>query len=183
MEGNSAKGKYAALIGCTLMLTIVYMSLTSWSVAVNELSKTFDLSAPLIQAGTSMQIAGYVIGGFIEGKLKSFHRRYRRVYHRVGAYSYRKQLLHHSVAEIRSGLRMHGSAHQSRCQLMVPYKGERSCSRDPAGSYRRRLGFRRIRWRYTHAYNGMEERFLGDRRYIHHRSDNILCYGQSSSSS
>lgn len=69
MEGNSAKGKYAALIGCTLMLTIVYMSLTSWSVAVNELSKTFDLSAPLIQAGTSMQIAGYVIGGFIEGKL------------------------------------------------------------------------------------------------------------------
>ena len=69
MEGNSAKGKYAALIGCTHMLTIVYMSLTSWSVAVNELSKTFDLSAPLIQAGTSMQIAGYVIGGFIEGKL------------------------------------------------------------------------------------------------------------------
>ena len=69
MEGNSAKGKYAALIGCTLMLTIVYMSLTSWSVAVNELSKTFDLSAPLIQAGPSMQIAGYVIGGFIEGKL------------------------------------------------------------------------------------------------------------------
>lgn len=69
MESNSAKGKYAALIGCTLMLTIVYMSLTSWSVAVNELSKTFDLSAPLIQAGTSMQIAGYVIGGFIEGKL------------------------------------------------------------------------------------------------------------------
>ncbi len=69
MEGNSAKGKYAALIGCTLMLTIVYMSLTSWSVAVNELSKTFDLSAPLIQAGTSMQIAGYVIGGFSEGKL------------------------------------------------------------------------------------------------------------------
>ena len=35
MEGNSAKGKYAALIGCTLMLTIVYMSLTSWSVAVS----------------------------------------------------------------------------------------------------------------------------------------------------
>lgn len=69
MESTSAKGKYAALIGCTLMLTIVYMSLTSWSVAVNELSKTFNLSAPLIQAGTSMQIAGYVIGGFIEGKL------------------------------------------------------------------------------------------------------------------
>ena len=69
MERNSAKGKYAALVGCTLMLTIVYMALTSWSVAVNELSTTFDLSAPLIQAGSSMLIAGYVIGGFIEGKL------------------------------------------------------------------------------------------------------------------
>ena len=63
------KGKYAALIGCTLMLTIVYMSLTSWSVAVNELASDFNLSAPLIQAGSSMLIAGYVIGGFIEGKL------------------------------------------------------------------------------------------------------------------
>lgn len=64
-------GKYSALIGCTLMLTIVYMSLTSWSVAVNELADTFSLTAPLIQAGTSMQIAGYAIGGFIEGKMIS----------------------------------------------------------------------------------------------------------------
>ena len=56
------KGKYAALIGCTLMLTIVYMSLTSWSVAVNELASDFNLSAPLIQAGSSMLIAGYVSG-------------------------------------------------------------------------------------------------------------------------
>ncbi len=63
------KGKYAALIGCTLMLAVVYMSLTSWSVAVNELASDFNLSAPLIQAGSSMLIAGYVIGGFIEGKL------------------------------------------------------------------------------------------------------------------
>ncbi len=69
MENSSVKGKYSALIGCTLMLTIVYMSLTSWSVAVNELAETFDLSTPLIQAGASMLIAGYVIGGFIEGKL------------------------------------------------------------------------------------------------------------------
>lgn len=47
------------------------MSLTSWSVAVNELADTFSLTAPLIQAGTSMQIAGYAIGGFIEGKMIS----------------------------------------------------------------------------------------------------------------
>lgn len=77
MEKNAARGKYAALIGCTLMLTIVYMSLTSWSVAVNELATTFDLSTPLIQAGSSMLIAGYVIGGFIEGKL-------------IGKYGWRK---------------------------------------------------------------------------------------------
>lgn len=66
---SNNKGKYSALIGCTLMLTIVYMSLTSWSVAVNELATAFNLSTPLIQAGSSMLIAGYVIGGFIEGKL------------------------------------------------------------------------------------------------------------------
>ncbi len=66
---TKSNGKYSALIGCTLMLTIVYMSLTSWSVAVNELADTFNLSTPLIQAGSSMLIAGYVIGGFIEGKL------------------------------------------------------------------------------------------------------------------
>ena len=70
-------GKYAALIGCTLMLTIVYMSPTSWSVAVNELASYFNLSSPLIQAGSSMLIAGYVIGGFIEGKI-------------IGKYGWRK---------------------------------------------------------------------------------------------
>ena len=72
MNSSTTKGgKYSALIGCTLMLTIVYMSLTSWSVAVNELADTFSLTAPPIQAGTSMQIAGYAIGGFIEGKMIS----------------------------------------------------------------------------------------------------------------
>ncbi len=77
MERNTGKGKYSALIGCTLMLTIVYMSLTSWSVAVNELATAFNLTTPLIQAGSSMLIAGYVIGGFIEGKL-------------IGKYGWRK---------------------------------------------------------------------------------------------
>lgn len=71
MNSKTKGGKYSALVGCTLMLTIVYMSLTSWSVAVNELAVTFNLTAPLIQAGTSMQIAGYAIGGFIEGKMIS----------------------------------------------------------------------------------------------------------------
>ncbi len=65
---TNRQGKYAALLGSTLMLTIVYMSLTSWSVAVNELALAFDLSGIQIQAGASLLIAGYAIGSFVEGK-------------------------------------------------------------------------------------------------------------------
>ena len=72
-QSQTKGGKLSALIGCTLMLSIVYMSLTSWSVAVNELASAFSLTTPMIQAGSSMQIAGYVIGGFIEGKLIAKH--------------------------------------------------------------------------------------------------------------
>lgn len=63
------RGQWMALIGCTLMLSIVYMSLTSWSVAVPELTEAFNLSSIMVQAGSSVLIAGYVIGGFVEGKL------------------------------------------------------------------------------------------------------------------
>ena len=76
-NSTNTKGKYSALAGCTLMLSIVYMSLTSWSIAVNELADAFNLSTSLIQAGSSMLIAGYVIGGFVEGKL-------------IGKYGWRK---------------------------------------------------------------------------------------------
>lgn len=65
---DKRKGKYSSLIGCSLMLSIVYMSLTSWSVAVNELASSFHLSTPLIQAGSAMLVAGYAISGFFEGK-------------------------------------------------------------------------------------------------------------------
>ena len=58
-NSTNTKGKYSALAGCTLMLSIVYMSLTSWSIAVNELADAFNLSTSLIQAGSSMLIAGY----------------------------------------------------------------------------------------------------------------------------
>ncbi len=51
------------------MLSLVYMSLTSWSVAVNELAAAFSLSTPLIQAGSSLLIAGYAIGSFFEGRM------------------------------------------------------------------------------------------------------------------
>ncbi|MGI5952019.1 MAG: MFS transporter [Brooklawnia sp.] len=68
LTGTSRGGKIAALIGCTLMLSIVYMSLTSWSVAVNELARDFDLSPIMIQMGSSSLIAGYAIGSFVSGK-------------------------------------------------------------------------------------------------------------------
>lgn len=61
-------GKYAALTGCTLMLSLVYMSLTSWSVAVNELAHAFGLTSAWIQAGSAALIAGYAIGGFFQGR-------------------------------------------------------------------------------------------------------------------
>ena len=61
-DSTNTRGKYSALSGCTLMLSIVYMPLTSWSIAVNELADAISLSTPLIQAGSSMLIAGYVIG-------------------------------------------------------------------------------------------------------------------------
>ncbi|GFG48583.1 MFS transporter [Mycolicibacterium agri] len=50
------------------MLSLVYMSLTSWSVAVNELADSFALSPGAIQVGSAALIAGYAIGGFFQGK-------------------------------------------------------------------------------------------------------------------
>ncbi|MFD9663142.1 nitrate/nitrite transporter [Rhodococcus sp. NPDC059968] len=68
MTRTSRSGQTAALVGTTLMLSLVYMSLTSWSVAVNELATTFDLTPGKIQLGSAALIAGYAIGGFVQGK-------------------------------------------------------------------------------------------------------------------
>ena len=65
---NIKAGRLKALIGCTLMLSIVYMSLTSWAVAVNELATAFNLSPIMIQLGSAALVAGYAIGSFVEGK-------------------------------------------------------------------------------------------------------------------
>ena len=69
MQQAKRKGKYSAIIGCTLMLTMVYMSLTSWSVAVNELASSLSLSPIMVQAGASVLVGGYAIGSFVEGKM------------------------------------------------------------------------------------------------------------------
>lgn len=52
-------GKYAALGGSPLMLSLVYMSLTSRSVAVNELARTFELISAWIQEDSAALIAEY----------------------------------------------------------------------------------------------------------------------------
>lgn len=51
------------------MLTIAYMGLSSWSVAVPELAETFHLNNTMLQVGNGALIAGYAVGSFIEGKM------------------------------------------------------------------------------------------------------------------
>lgn len=68
MKKNGTK-KYSVLLGCSLMLTITYMALSSWSVAVPELSENFNLSNTMLQVGNGALIAGYAVGSFIEGKM------------------------------------------------------------------------------------------------------------------
>lgn len=68
MNNNRSK-KISVLIGCSLMLTISYMALSSWSVAVPALSKSFRLSNTMLQIGNGALIAGYAVGSFIEGKM------------------------------------------------------------------------------------------------------------------
>ncbi len=65
-SGN--KYRYVILFSCSLMLAIVYMSLSSWGVAVPELKKTFDLSSTMIMAGAALLVAGYSIGNFFQGR-------------------------------------------------------------------------------------------------------------------
>lgn len=65
----SVSKKYSVLFGCSLMLTIAYMALSSWSAAVPELSSTFNLSNTMVQVGNGALIAGYAVGSFIEGKM------------------------------------------------------------------------------------------------------------------
>jgi MFS family permease len=51
------------------MLTITYMSLSAWSIAVPALAETFQLGNILIQLGNAALIAGYAVGSFVEGKM------------------------------------------------------------------------------------------------------------------
>jgi MFS family permease len=57
------------LAGCCLMLTIAYMSLAAWGIAVPALAETFKLSETMIQLGNAALIGGYAVGSFVEGRM------------------------------------------------------------------------------------------------------------------
>ena len=61
--------KFLALFGCSFVLTIAYMSLSSWGLAIPSLSETFQLNDIMIQLGNAALIAGYAVGSFVEGRL------------------------------------------------------------------------------------------------------------------
>ncbi|HZK37487.1 MAG TPA: MFS transporter [Clostridia bacterium] len=69
VKTDSVGNKYSVLFACSLMLTITYMALSSWGMAVPELSETFNLSNAMIQLGNAALIAGYAVGSFIEGRM------------------------------------------------------------------------------------------------------------------
>lgn len=69
IESKTGAQKVCVLAGCCLMLTIAYMSLSAWSIAVPALAETFQLGEILIQMGNAALIAGYAVGSFIEGKM------------------------------------------------------------------------------------------------------------------
>jgi MFS family permease len=61
--------KKTVLIGCCLILTIAYMSLAAWGVAIPALAEAFRLSETMIQLGNAALIAGYAVGSFVEGRM------------------------------------------------------------------------------------------------------------------
>jgi MFS family permease len=54
-----------------VFLAFAYASLTTWSVAIPDLSQTFSLTPARAQLGSSLLMAGYAIGSFAESLLAS----------------------------------------------------------------------------------------------------------------
>lgn len=54
-----------------VLLAFAYASLTTWSIAIPQLSKTFSLTPAEAQLGSSLLMAGYAIGSFVESLLAS----------------------------------------------------------------------------------------------------------------
>ncbi len=58
--------RWTILIINFIFLAFAYAGLSTWSIAVPELSKTFSLTPAQTQLGASMLMAGYAIGSFVE---------------------------------------------------------------------------------------------------------------------
>jgi MFS family permease len=54
-----------------VFLAFAYASLTTWSVAIPELSKSFSLTPARAQLGSSVLMGGYAIGSFVESLVAS----------------------------------------------------------------------------------------------------------------
>ncbi|MDR0886631.1 MAG: MFS transporter [Clostridiales Family XIII bacterium] len=61
--------KYLILIVSTLLLAVVYITLSAWGICVGVLKDAFNLSSAQVMAGNGLLLAGYAIGSFVEGRL------------------------------------------------------------------------------------------------------------------
>jgi len=58
--------RWVILIVNFLFLTFAYAGLSTWAIAVPDLSKTFNLTSTQVMWGASMLMAGYAVGSFVE---------------------------------------------------------------------------------------------------------------------
>ncbi|MDR2054293.1 MAG: MFS transporter [Desulfovibrio sp.] len=73
MQTSNAAPQYRWIIlGVNfLFLTFAYAGLSAWSIAIPQLSTTFDLSSTQTQLGSSALMAGYAVGSFIEALISA----------------------------------------------------------------------------------------------------------------
>lgn len=71
MNKTKAPNLSALLIVNFLFLAFAYAGLSTWSVAIPNLQKTFNLSTTMIQLGGSMLMLGYGIGSLVESILSA----------------------------------------------------------------------------------------------------------------
>ena len=70
-EAKESGYRWVILAVNFVFLAFAYASLTTWSVAIPELSKTFSLTSARAQLGSSLLMAGYAIGSFVESLFAS----------------------------------------------------------------------------------------------------------------
>jgi MFS family permease len=71
MNETKAPNLSALLVVNFLFLAFAYAGLSTWSVAIPNLQKTFNLSATMIQLGGSMLMLGYGVGSLVESILSA----------------------------------------------------------------------------------------------------------------